>query len=113
MGGMMKVKLSTKYLPEGWYDLVNRGVYADGSPALELWHDGQRDMRCTVCVGTHKPAERNVLIKDWSENEGLLKALTDAEVIEKVPVKVFRSHFVDVFECRLTDKALAGLGVLV
>lgn len=108
----MNVTLKTKYLPLGDYQLRAVGHYADGGLALELYQGGEKQMRCTVCLSGIKPSAGHILVKDWSENEGLLKALTDAGVIDPVPSRVLRSHFVDVFEVRLTEKALSGLGVL-
>ena len=54
------------------------GYYADGSPALRLYGDGEP--WCTVTVWVALPAGQHlagrcVLIKDWGENAGLLEEI--------------------------------------
>lgn len=59
------------------------GTYVDGSPAIDLLcEDGDPLARATVCLEGTLPGAGCVLIKEWSENAGMVKALTEAGVIE-------------------------------
>lgn len=59
------------------------GTYVDGSPAIDLLcEDGDPLARATVCLESISPETGCVLIKEWSENAGMVKALTEAGVIE-------------------------------
>ena len=99
----MKINIKTKYNPQGEYQVVCRGRYHDGSPALEIFtSEGEVQSKATVCVPGHVPTGDNVMIKDWSENEGILDALIGAGVIEK-PVAEIQCNFVTAFECPLTE----------
>lgn len=107
----MNVELQTKYLKPGTYKLRSPGQYADGSLALEVWSsDHERQLRATVCIQGANVAHGCVLIKDWSENEGILAALQKAGVIEP-PERAVSSHFVQAHECRLTEAAMKALRI--
>ncbi len=100
----MQISIKTKYTPQGDYQLVSPGRYHDGSPALEVHGGDGVQFKATVCVPDHIPAPHNVMIKDWSENEGVLDALVGAGVIEP-PIKEVPINYVTAYECRLTDAA--------
>lgn len=100
----MKIEIATKYLPQGTYGLTS-GVYADGSAALVISLDGQPEMKATVCEPTLTPPAGNVLIKTWSENVGVMRALIGAGII-KPPIATHLLGLVSVFECPLTDVGL-------
>jgi len=102
----MKIVIKTKYTPQGEYTLRYEGRYHDGSPALRIYGDDGPQLTATVCVPDHTPEPRHVMIKDWSENEGVLGALVDAGVVEP-PVQEIPINFVTAYECRLTDDAWA------
>ena len=99
----MKVKISSKYIDQD--AIVTRATYPNGSTALVLnapsWRreGGQRLAVATVAL-EELPGEGNVFIKDWSENEGILKALQDANVIGPV-IRSVRTGFVTVQEVKL------------
>ena len=66
--------------------------YQNGRISLELvaWEDdtisevfeGEPIATCTVNVPEYPLAADEVIIKDYSENEGMLQALLDAKVVE-------------------------------
>lgn len=98
----MQINIKTAYTPKGDYELVLEGKYQDGSHAFSVYDNKEHMFRATVCVDT--PAENgNIIIKNWSENEGVYQALVDAGVIHE-HVKTHRTGFVKAFECPLTDK---------
>lgn len=56
-----------------------------------------------LCVATtnvpgYRPAENHVLIKDWSENEGVFNALYSAGIISTVQ-RYVKTGFVKAYEC--------------
>lgn len=61
--------------------LVHVGWYDNGSPAYEIHDDEGMWCRVTVRLPDATPAEGCVLVKDYSENEGLVAALLAAGVI--------------------------------
>lgn len=105
-------RLRARYLPLGDYEVHCVGTYeADGSPALEVWSQaGELLLRVTVCLEPHAtPETGNVVIKDWSENAGILDALGAAEIVELPPVRTHKTRFVEAFECRLLP---AGVDII-
>ena len=50
---------------------------------------------------------REIVLKNWSENEGLEQALLEAGIIEGQPIRAIRSGFVNAPVYRLTDRAHA------
>jgi len=75
-----------------WDCELNRGEYQNGRTALELvaWEDNEADeiyegepiATCTINIPECSLAADEVIIKDYSENEGMLQALLDAKVVE-------------------------------
>ena len=102
----MKINIKTKYTPQGEYTLSYAGRYHDGSPALRVYGDEGPMFTATVKVPDHTPEPRHVMIKDWSENEGVLAALVKAGVIEP-PTREIPINFVTAHECRLSDDVWA------
>lgn len=98
----MQISIETAYTPKGDYELVLEGEYKDGSPAFSVYNNGEHMFRATVCVDM-PPENGNIIIKDWSENEGVYQALLDAGIINE-SVKTHHTGFVEAFECPLTDK---------
>ncbi len=76
--------------------------YANGQTAIKLWDltDGFPFATATVCVEDDLLKEDEVAIKDYSENEGLLDALIEAEVVEP-PHAFIQSGFVKIPICKL------------
>jgi hypothetical protein len=83
---------------------------ADNSKAILLMdtEDGAPVAYATVCLAGQgaKPIDRNVFIKDYSENEGMVDALVEAGVICPACIRQYPSGHVLIGEYRLTDKAL-------
>lgn len=48
-----------------------------------------------------------IAIKDWSENEGMVEALIESNVIRSTPVGIEHSGFVIIEHYQLTDEAKA------
>lgn len=66
-----------------WFcDVVFSKYEADGSPAIMLMHHRDKDLvgKATVYHST-KPNEGCVWVKDYSENEGMLACLVDAQIV--------------------------------
>lgn len=83
---MTSVHVTTKYIDDEVYFQLGR--YQDNSIAIKisLAMTGEPMGVATVCLAQYKekPAEGNVFIKDWGENEGMLKGLQDAEIVGEV-----------------------------
>ena len=97
---MKTFRLKTKYCDDDVYIQVAR--YHDKTIALRfLTEIGEPVSVATVCLShiEEKPAEGNVFIKDWSENEGILKALQEAEIISE-PVRRIKTGFCTAYECK-------------
>ncbi len=80
---MTLVRLNTKYVHGAMAD-VGKARYGDGSIALlATGEDGTPLCKPTVCLTDYdeKPADGNVFVKDYGENEGMLKGLQDAGII--------------------------------
>lgn len=86
-------RMVNKYVDEEMA-LHKIGEYRDGSTALEIIDkNGEEYATATVCIpGTDVP-EGHVLIKDWSENEGVLQSLINAGIVGQ-PVRNVPSGFV-------------------
>lgn len=82
---MLIRNLQTKYLPKGDYRLEMNRYVADGSPAMRLVdpETGEPVMKVSVCLIDYgwRPATGCAFIKGWSENTGIVEALTDAGVV--------------------------------
>ena len=70
---------------QGWYCKVIRRTYTNGRNALLLIDAESREpvAVATVNLPDHDPGHNNVLIKDWSENEGMYDALLEAGIIKE------------------------------
>lgn len=66
-------------------------------------HDGGHVATCTMNIPEARIPEGFVIIKDYSENEGMVKALMQAGVISK-PVGIIPTGFVDGIVCKLLVK---------
>lgn len=108
---MVLDKFKTRFLPEATYELHNVGTYSDGTPAIRIRGKDQQDqLTITVAVDKSDVPDGHILIKDWSENEGVREALLKAGVIENVAVLV-PTGFVYAYLCKLTETARQKLGV--
>ncbi len=68
-----------------WNCIIDFGRYSlDNSLAIQLVdaEDGQSVATATVCIKDSGIEKDEVLIKDYSENEGMLKTLSDAGIVK-------------------------------
>lgn len=81
---------------------VQKRYYANGRPALLLVdaEDGSPVATATVNLPDVSLGKNQVAIKDWSENEGMLLALTEAGVVKPTGQTV-SSGYVAVPVCEL------------
>ena len=89
---------------KSWTCNLVRRRYRNGRTALQLVdaEDGEPVANATVNLPEVDLAEDEVLVKDCSENEGMLAALTAAGAVEPTG-RVVVSGFVTVPVCRLRD----------
>jgi hypothetical protein len=85
-----------------WDCLVEKRQYANGRPALQLIdaEDGSPIGTATVNLPDVPLGKNQVAIKDWSECEGMLKALTEAGIVKPTGQSV-ASGYVEVPICEL------------
>ena len=92
----MKVKFKE------WNCIAVKAEYMNGRAALELVEDGTGEsiLMATVNVPEIHLLEGEVLIKDYSENKGVLLALQNAgvigEALQEIPL-----NFVTIQRCKL------------
>ena len=78
-------------------------TYADnGRTAISLHDisDNSLVLVATVNLPEHYLADGHVFIKDWSENEGVLRALYDAGIVTNTGFTV-QTGYVKAHECKL------------
>jgi len=63
--------------------------------------------RATVCAEGFVPAGDEILVKDWSENEGMLEALVGLGLVEDTGRRV-SCGFAEAAVCRMTEKLIAS-----
>lgn len=66
-------------------DVTLGGEYEDGSPAIQLFTNGEPLATATVCLAGYRiqpPEGDRVYLKDWSENAGLPAALMGLGLVE-------------------------------
>jgi hypothetical protein len=101
------MRIKTAYLDDD--AILRKGRYVDGSTALVLDDavTGERLAKVTVCMaeyGLTPTNERHVFVKDYAENEGMLKALQAAGVLGEDLVTHDAGWAVDgVHEARVLD----------
>jgi endonuclease V-like protein UPF0215 family len=88
---------------------IKKLSYANGDPAWIVYDVDNNEALVTATVnmeasGIH-PAPGNVIIKDYSENEGTLEALKNAGIIGGA-VKTHPAGWVEVFECPIIESEL-------
>jgi hypothetical protein len=94
-----------------WACAIEFGSYANGRLAItlkdtnaEAW-DPSPVAVATVNIPGHAVAQDEVIIKDYSENAGMAKALEEAGVITRHQ-KFVPTGFVVAEVCRLTERAM-------
>ncbi|AEL97979.1 hypothetical protein CL65_gp071 [Mycobacterium phage Patience] len=99
---MTALHLLTKFCDDQVY--IELAKYHDNTTAIRFVDVNTFEpvAIATVCLSKFKevPAEGNVFIKDWSENEGMLKCLQDAGILGE-QVREVATGFVMVQECPL------------
>ena len=93
--------IKSKYADDDVF--IEAGRYHDGTMAIRLVLDtGQPVLVPTVCLShlNIKPAEGNVFIKNWSENEGILESLQESGILGE-SVAQHKTGFVTADECKL------------
>ena len=85
----MKLDVGVFYFKE-WPCEIYMKRYVDGNPCLQLTHatESYPVATATTNIAGFKVPDGYILIKDWSENEGMLECLTKAGVIEPTGEKV-------------------------
>ena len=81
--------------------------YTNGNKAISLvdTRDGSAVATATVNVDGVELSPNEVMIKDYSENKGMLRALRDSKVVEII-VDVIQSGYVDIPVVTLSANAL-------
>jgi hypothetical protein len=86
---------------------VERAMYANGQNAISLYFEGETYMTATVAVNVpgeaYYPIEENdVVIKNYSENTGILEALVAGGIIEE-PHATIGMNFVTLYVAKLKN----------
>ena len=99
---MITAELSAAYLPKKTYGIEFNRYQANNSIAMDIVdpETGESWMMATICVDGVDPDDGHVLIKDWSENEGILRSLIDAKIID-YPISTHATGFVSAAMCPL------------
>jgi len=81
--------------------------YTNGNKAISLvdTRDGSPVATATVNIEGVELSANEVMVKDYSENKGMLRALQDSKVVGRV-VDVIQSGYVDIPVVTLSDNAL-------
>jgi len=94
---MLQIKLN-----HGTYDncSIKMHKYSNNRPALVIYHANEILLTATVNMQSNIIPDGYVCIKDWSENEGILTALIENNIIES-PEFYIPLEFVTVSVCKL------------
>jgi hypothetical protein len=70
----------------GWDCILQKGRYIDNSIAILLFdaHDGEPVSKATVAIDGANLKENQIIVKDYSENEGMLDALISIGLVTSV-----------------------------
>jgi hypothetical protein len=74
--------------------------YQHGGVAMQLWCSEGPMCKATVCIPGAKIKDNEVLIKNWSENEGILDALISSGIVKDTG-KVVPSGYVEANVCEI------------
>ena len=85
-----------------WDCILEKKTYPNNRIALQLIdaEDGSPVAMVTVNLPDEQLNDDEVLIKDYSENEGMYQALVDAKVISEA-ISYVQSGFVEVPKCKI------------
>ncbi|MDZ5589931.1 hypothetical protein [Enterococcus cecorum] len=97
----MKVKF------KDWNCIVQWSIYYDNNNiAIQLIDEKTKELISVATANTgHENIESTVQIKDYSENEGIWRALVNAGVIEDKVIRTIASGYVEVKVAKLTVAA--------
>ena len=88
---------------KNWDCDIQNSFYGNGQPAIILndSENGEKIATATSCLDLNAELPKgHTLIKDYSENEGMLKALTDQGIVEDTG-KIHPSGFVHLHEVKI------------
>lgn len=110
---IIKTTLNLPYLDEGEEVFIEFGKYVDGTPAIEIFSETEGPVAtATVNLSGYNisPAPGHVIIKDYSENEGMVEALIAAGIITERG-EGFSFGFITngAFECPIAEEHLDKL----
>lgn len=83
-----------------WTGTIREGKYTNDRLAMELVDDGGVIAVCTVNLPDQELLPDEVIIKDYSENEGMLDALVEAGVVTPTG-KTVKTGFVTCPICKV------------
>ena len=92
----------------GYQCELSFGQYRNGAKAISLVSviDGSPVAVATVNVEDYPLQDDQILVKDYSENAGMVSALVEANVIHELPVDFVSSGYVSIPCHHLTDEFL-------
>lgn len=85
-----------------WTGVIEKGEYSNGRTALELIDpkNGESILVATVNIPEEEIEKDEVIIKNYSENEGILPVLVKAGVIGE-PIRTVQAGFTKAYVCKL------------
>lgn len=85
-----------------WNCVLDFNYYNNNRTAIQLIdaNDGQPIAVATVNIPDEKIKKDEVIIKDYSENEGMLDTLVKAGIVSK-PIRMVKTGFSEVAVCKL------------
>lgn len=100
----MEFQFKSKYVEECKVE-ARWEMYKNGQPALQLW-DVEEDepvAMASVALDEARLGADEILIKNWSENEGVLEALEKAGVV-KATGRTVSTGFVEATVCQILQR---------
>ena len=95
------MKIKTKYLDEPNAS-IRLAQYTNNRTAIQIFSPNGPEMTATVNIPDQPLEPDQVLIKNWTENEGILEALIDNNVITDTGLLI-STGFVQANLCTLND----------
>ncbi|MDD5065006.1 MAG: hypothetical protein PHQ35_09665 [Phycisphaerae bacterium] len=94
---------------KNWLCNTNVAHYSNKRTAIVLTdsEDGSPIATATVNIPEEKIEPDEIIVKDYSENEGMLKALTDVGIVIKV-VRMVSTGYVECPVCKVNLELLNG-----
>lgn len=87
------------------------GHYENGNLAIEIWSNEEGPITRVTVNPDIKIPQTQIAVKDYSENEGMVDWLISQDIIEKNPVKVVESGWVEIPIFNLTLNGIKMLEV--